>query len=209
MTVYSGLIRYFPNVTIVAFIVLYVWCALLYPGGSYADRMSDGFDWVHNYWCHLMDDTALNGQPNPARPWSIAALGILGAGLLVFFFRFSYSMPGSRWLQVLIRVTATLALISATLISTERHDLMTTLASMFGALALCGVIAMLWMGDKRLYAWWGIVCVVLLGLNNYMYYAGHGIIALPLIQKFTFAIVLAWIWVVNAMSGKTPMRRYE
>jgi hypothetical protein len=202
----GNMIRFVPPVTIVIFAVLYIWCASLYPGGSYVDRSAEGFDWVHNYWCHLMYEQSLNGQPNPARPWSIAALGILLAGILTFFFRFSCRMAGRRVLRLLIRAAVTMSLVCTALISSERHDLMTTLASVFGALALLGTIAMLWQNRNYSFTWWGILCIILLGLNNYMYHTGHGIIALPLVQKFTFVVVLVWVWKVNDLVEQRPGR---
>jgi len=43
----------------------------------------------------------------------------------------------------------------------------------------------------------GLICIMLLGMNNYIYYTQQFIDALPFIQKITFAFVLIWIIGLN------------
>lgn len=47
------------------------------------------------------------------------------------------------------------------------------------------------------YQWTGTIHLILLGLNNYIYYTPHGLSYLPLLQKLTFVIVLWWIVGLN------------
>ncbi|HEV7621655.1 MAG TPA: hypothetical protein VGO09_07980, partial [Flavisolibacter sp.] len=44
-----------------AFIILYIIATIYYPGGSQANNVSKGFSWVHNYWCNLLNEKAING----------------------------------------------------------------------------------------------------------------------------------------------------
>jgi len=64
----KDLLTLLPTFGILIFCGLFVYAASLYPGGSQADINSDGFNWVHNFWCNLMLENALNGRENPARP---------------------------------------------------------------------------------------------------------------------------------------------
>jgi len=57
--------------------------------GSQADSNSIGYDWIHNYWCDLLSEKATNGQPNPARPFSITRMAVLCLSLAVFFAKFA------------------------------------------------------------------------------------------------------------------------
>jgi hypothetical protein len=43
----------------------------------------------------------------------------------------------------------------------------------------------------------GVVCVLLLIINNYIYFSRNFVEVLPLLQKITFAIVLIWIIGLN------------
>lgn len=49
----------FPPTGILIFFMLYVVAALLYPGGSQADKASTGFSWMNNYWCNLLNEKAM------------------------------------------------------------------------------------------------------------------------------------------------------
>jgi len=75
-----------PIIGILLFTLCYLVAALLYPGGSQANKTSIGFTWINNYWCNLLNDTAMNGQPNPARPMAIAGMFFYASRFLSFGF---------------------------------------------------------------------------------------------------------------------------
>ena len=85
----------------------------------------------------------------------------------------------------------------AVLIFTEFHDVMTSLSSLFGLLALVGIFKGLYESRLIRFIWAGVFCGVLMGLNNYIYYSNDYLYALPLVQKITFAFVLLWIVFLN------------
>ena len=101
-----------------AFVGLYVFAASLYPGGSQANMNSVGFDWFNNYWCNLMNEKAMNGLENPARPIAITAMIILCASLLLFFIQFAKHYVKNRTWKMIIQILGTLSMISAALIFT-------------------------------------------------------------------------------------------
>ena len=72
----------------VLFVVLYIIAAVLYPGGSQVDKNSVGFSWLNNYWCNLLNENAINGQHNPAKPVALAGMFILCLTLTFFGFYF-------------------------------------------------------------------------------------------------------------------------
>jgi hypothetical protein len=53
-----------PAAGSVVFALMYFIATLLYPGGSQADKAAIGFSWLHNYWCNLMNENGINGEPN-------------------------------------------------------------------------------------------------------------------------------------------------
>lgn len=194
---YRNISGILPTIGILIFIGLFVSSANLYPGGSQANPNSVGFDWINNYWCNLMNEKAMNGQKNPARTYAIIAMVILCASLALFFVQFAQKFAKNRFWKHVIKIFGISTMAFAILIFTKYHDLLTTISSIFGAFVVIGIIWEVYRSNLNLFKIGGIVCVILLGLNNYIYYSGNGIDYLPLIQKITFGIVLIWIIGLN------------
>lgn len=179
------------------FVGLYVYSANLYPGGSQANPNSVGFDWINNYWCNLMNENGMNGQINPARTYAITAMVILCTSLALFFVQFAQKFAKNRFWKPAIKIFGILTMAFAILIFTKYHDLMTIISSIFGVFVGIGIIWEVYTSHLNVFKIGGIVCVILLGLNNYIYYSGNGIDYLPFIQKITFTTVLIWISGLN------------
>lgn len=83
--------------------------------------------------------------------------------------------------------------ITLLLFTNINHDLITNLASSFGAIATIGTFTGLyknkWFG---LFAF-GLLNILFAGLNNLCYYDKELIVYLPVIQKITFATFLIWV----------------
>lgn len=190
---YNGIFHHIPLSGIAIFFGLYLYATTLYPGGSQADLHSVGFDWVHNYLCNLMNDNGMNGQPNAARPYAILAMVILCISLLVFFIQFANTFASHKLWRKLMIVSAVTSMACATLIFTPYHDQMTIVSSIFGLVVVSGIIMAMYKSDLGAYKVSGIVCILLLGVNNCIYYTGQYIHILPLLQKITFVVVFIWI----------------
>lgn len=192
-----NLIRILPTIGILIFVGLYIYSSLLYPGGSQADLNTIGFDWINNYWCNLLNEKAMNGQINPSRPFAISAMIILCLSLMLFFIQFSRKLVTNRFWKITIQISGVMSMLFAILIFTEYHDLMTTLSSIFGVFVVIGIIWEVYKSKMYVFKWSGILCIVLLTANNYIYYSEQRIEYLPLIQKITFVVVLIWIVGLN------------
>ncbi len=139
----------------------------------------------------------MNGVENPARPFAITAMIILCSSLTVFFFLFAtYFVRNNTW-KAIIKIFGALSMISAVFIFTKYHDIMTTISSVFGMLVVIGIIRTIYKSKLTTYKISGIVCIILLGINNLIYYSENYIQHLPLIQKITFVLVLTWIVGLN------------
>lgn len=182
----------------VLFVILYFVATCFYPGGSQVDKNAVGFSWVNNYWCNLLNATAINGEPNPAQPIAITGMFILCITLSCFWYLFpSYVQVGTK-LKYTIQLSGLLSMTMALFLYTDlNHDLITNGASLFGLIATVGTFIGLyhtrWFG---LFAF-GIVNILLVGLNNYVYYTKGLIIYLPVIQKISFATFLIWICCID------------
>jgi hypothetical protein len=182
----------------IVFVLLYIVATLLYPGGSQVNKNSIGFSWTNNYWCNLLNDNAINGQHNPAKPVAITGMFVLCLTLSFFWFLFPRYIKLNRNLKLAIQFSGTIAMTIAFFLFTNiNHDLVINLAAIFGAIATIGTFIALyktkWFGLFR----FGLLNILLVGLNNYVYYTKGLIIYLPVIQKISFATFLIWICCIN------------
>lgn len=190
------------------FIILYFIATLLYPGGSIVDENSIGFSWTNNYWCNLLNQQAINGENNPARSIALAAMFILCLTLSLFWFIIPKYILTNKKLMLAIQVCGILAMTTAFLLLTNiNHDLAINIACSFGVTATAGTLIGLyntkWYG---LFAF-GILNILLVGLNNYVYRTGGLIVYLPVVQKITFILFLAWIFTINIKAYRKQNKR--
>ena len=199
-----------PIFGIVVFVVLYVIATQLYPGGSQFDKNSIGFSWRNNYWCNLLNENAINGHHNPAKPIAMAGMFILCLTLSFFWFLFPRHNNLDKKLKLAIQISGTVAMAIAFFLFTNiNHDLVTNLAAIFGAIATFGTFIGLyktkWFG---LFAF-GLINIILVGLNNYVYYTKGLIIYLPVIQKISFATFLIWICCIDIKLYRQQVERQQ
>ena len=137
-----------------------------------------------------MNEQGMNGIQNPARPFAISAMLILCSSLTLFFIQFSKQLEENRNWKWIIQTLGTISMISAVLIFTKYHDIMTTISSIFGVFVVIGIIRTIYNSYLTVFKISGVACVLLLGINNLIYYSENYIEHLPLIQKITFVLFL-------------------
>jgi hypothetical protein len=187
-----------PLFGILIFVALYVTATYFYPGGSQFDHQSAGFSWMQNYWCNLLNDTAINGQANHAKPIASAGMAVLCVSLSLFWIIFPRFLDAGKYAGPMISISGILAMFSATLLlSAYDHDAITNLASAFGVLALMGTLFVLYRNGWHALFRFGIVNLLLVGLNNILYYNPRLIVYLPVVQKISFSAILLWICCID------------
>jgi hypothetical protein len=187
----------------IIFIALYITAALLYPGGSQADKQAQGFSWLNNYWCNLLNEKAINGTVNPARPFALTGMLVLCTTLSLFWFNFPGFAHFKNPAKIIYQLSGLLSMFSAMMLFSRFHDLATNVAGAFGVIALVGTFAGL-----RRFQWnklfvFGIFNLLLVVLNNYLYYHSDLIYLLPVVQKISFASFLCWICCISVMLYRT------
>lgn len=185
-----------PTIGIGLFSLLYAVATRYYPGGSQVAKNSVGFSWIQNYWCNLLNETALNGQPNQARPTALTAMFVLAVALALFWWRF----PRQAGLSVVggwvVRISGVVSMVLGLFIFTDFHDVLITVASICGLVAVVGTfVGLQKLGWQDLIAL-GIVNLLLVALNNLLYY-GDLRFYLPVVQKITFLLFLLWITLID------------
>lgn len=182
---------------VLAFVCLYIIATLYYPGGSQVDVNEKGFSWLNNYWCNLLNDNAINGQHNPAKPIAMAAMLVLCFTLANFWYNFPRRMQFKKSSRLAVQISGVVAMVVAMFLFTNLHDWVINIASLFALIAIIGTFVGLykqkWLGLFRL----GIFNLLLVALNNILYY-GNGLrLYLPLVQKITFLFFLIWICLID------------
>lgn len=144
-----------------------------------------------------MNITGMNGQPNTARPFAITAMVVLCLSLTLFFVQFANQIAQNKFWKFVITFFGSLTMLFSVFIFTEYHDLMIILSSIFGAFVVLGIIWEVFKSGLIFIKYGGIICVLLLAINNLIYFTEKGISALALIQKVTFGFVLLWVICLN------------
>lgn len=188
----KDLLRLLPTFGILIFIGIYVYSTSLYPGGSQWDATSVGFDWKQNFWCNLMSEYALNGLENPARPVALLGMIILCSSMTLFFFQFANYFEKNRNWNMTIKIAGALAMFSAVFIFTRFHDIMTTILSVCGVIGIIGIVRALHKNKMTFYKVSGIICMLLIGIINLLYFNEDLIKYLPLVQLMGFILILSW-----------------
>ena len=191
------------------FIVLYIIAAYLYPGGSETDKASVGFSWTNNYWCNLLHQNAINGQPNSAKPFAISGMLILGFALSTFWLVFPEQLIAKKYFRLVIQISGIAAMLSSFFLLTNiNHDTIVNISSSLGFIATIGTLVCLyqtkWYG---LFAF-GLFNIVLACLNNYLYNAKGMMIYLPVVQKISFLSFLVWICFINLNLYQRPLKAF-
>jgi len=190
-----------PLVGSLLFIILYIIAALLYPGGSAIDKSAIGYSWTDNYWCNLLNEKAINGQNNIARPVAVTAMFILGLSLFIFWILFPVFIKLGKYHRFLIQVSGAVSMLTSFLLLTRiDHDLAVNTSSAFGLIAMTGTLIALYQlkcpperhsrSGKWLFAM-GLFDLLLVALNNYLYHSSE-MMYLPIVQKISFLSFLIW-----------------
>ena len=180
------------------FIVLYVIAAFLYPGGSETDKTSIGFSWTHNYWCNLLHENAINGQPNTAKPFAMTGMLILCLALSTFWLVFPQYVIAGKNLKITIQISGIASMLSSFFLLTNiNHDLIVNVASSLGLVATIGTLICLYKVKWFGLFIFGLFNILLVGLNNYLYNTTGMMIYLPSAQKISFLSFLVWICLIN------------
>ena len=180
------------------FVILYFVATLFYPGGLQVDKNSIGFSWKNNYWCNLLNETAINGQLNPAKPIALVGMFVLCFTFSFFWFIFPITINSNKNLKLAIQVSGILAMTVAFFLFTNiNHDLVTNLSSSFGAIAIIGTFIGLYKQKWFRLFGFGLLNILLVVLNNLCYYNKALIIYLPVIQKISFATFLVWVCCIS------------
>jgi hypothetical protein len=182
-------------------ILLLIISTFFYPGGSQIDKNAIGFDWGNNYLCNLFNEKAVNGFDNSAKWPAIVGMFFLCSSFAAFFIRFSKKISTKKDAHI-IQYSGVGAMICAFFLVTSYHDVMTIFASTFGLLSLFYIIVFTFKSKLTFLKYWGVFCLIILYLNNYIYYTQNGLVWLPILQKISLLALIIWLLGLEYMATK-------
>jgi hypothetical protein len=182
-----------PMIGILVFALLYIIATTLYPGGNQANANAIGFSWLHNYWCNLLNEKAINGAVNTARPVALIAMMALCIALASFWYLLATALPFSPLQKKLLLGSGISSAIAGIFIFTPWHDAFINISGIMAIVAFVLLMLALYKNKWRGLFYTGIFSLVLILLNNYIYYTKNGLMYLPVVQKITFLIFLGWL----------------
>ncbi len=196
-----------PMVSILLFGIAYLVAASKYPGGSNFDSHSTGYSFKLNYWCELLAETGKNGLPNPSRIIALGGMLMLSCGLAVFWWLAPAMLNLAPAYRKTVQLFGMASMLLAIFIFTKWHDHIINIAGGLGLVALTGLLVSLFRDKHYGLLLGGAVCAAIILTNSYIYYSGHFIRYLPIVQKLGFMLVLAWVFVINMMLYQTLRNR--
>ncbi len=186
-----------PSFGIFAYMLLYLIATLLYPGGNQLDKNEKGFSWTQNYWCNLLNEYAMNGQLNTARPIAMVAMFVLCITLVYFWYIFPGQVGfGKNW-RIAMKLSGVIGMLIGMFIFTDLHDSIINIAGICAFAAVIGTFMGVYKLKWRKLFTMGVFNIILVALNNVLYYGNDLKMYLPTVQKVTFLSFLLWIGLIN------------
>jgi len=176
--------RYLVLIGVIISMSLLTTATFVYPGGSFFDKESSGFDWTTNFISNLFLAKALNGLENPSKIWADTGMIVLSVSFAVFFINFSKKIPLKSAANI-IKYLGTGSMFLFFLIVTSLHDLMVTVSSTMILISFFYITVFILKSKLKMFKFSSIFCLLLLYYSLYLYGTGKWD-WLPIIQKITF-----------------------
>ncbi len=191
-----------PLAGMLLFVLFYIVAAIHYPGGSYAAPDSPVFSIQHNYLCDLLDYIAINGQLNNARIYAMIAMGFLCFSLILLWGFLPKLFDVTKTVHVATSFFGILSMVITMFLGSGIHDLIVRIAGFCGVIAVLLTFRELIRSKYRGLLIFGLICLILLIANYYIYETGILIKWLPMIQKVTFLSWISWFVTLNILLVK-------
>lgn len=192
-----------PAISILLYPLVYVYAAILYPGGSNFNQNSIGYQFQLNYWCELLAPVAKNGSPNPAQYIAMGGMIMLSLGLALLWWWLPAMLSLNNTGKRLVQISGIASMILVNFIFTQWHDAIINISGALGLIALSGLMLSLYRNKNSSMLIGSVICLLSFAANNYIYHTNNYIEALPAVQKISFALVLGWLLALNILLYKT------
>jgi hypothetical protein len=190
----------------IATLLLFV-ATIYYPGGSYLDADSTGFNWQHNYFSNLFTPKAVNGLDNSAQPWAIIGMVFLTISLGGFFVRFSNKMAEKSTTNV-IKYSGLAAMIATFFTITPLHDLMIRISCVFTMICYFYITVFVFKSKLTFLKILSFICLLMLYATAYIYFTSSYLEILPIMQKVSFLVNIIWVLCLEYFTTKADFEGF-
>jgi len=153
----------------------------IYPGGTYQDKNSIGFDWTENYISNLFEARALNGSHNSSRIWAYFGMLVYSISCAIFFVNMSNKIPG-KYIKRIIKFVGILTMSFTFLIITPLHDIMVIISSFLFWNCIGVITVFIFMTKLHFFKIYSIICLLIFFSTGYIYTSSNWNL-LPIVQK--------------------------
>lgn len=177
-----------------------------YPGGTYENVNSEGYDWANNYISNLLRPLAVNGTENAARPYAILGVLFLTASFGVFFVKFSNRIK-IKSASLVIKYLGILATILGFItVVPSMHDIMVTASSILTLLIFFYITVMVIKSKLSLMKVLSIIFLLTFYFGAYMYFTRSYLEYMPTMQKIIFLMKIVWVLSLQYLTRKEDFR---
>lgn len=162
-------------------LVLFTIAILIYPGGTYQDKNSIGFDWTKNYFSNLFEAKALNGYNKASRTWACFGVFFYSISCAIFFVNMSKKIPEKKSANV-IKYAGILTMPLTFLIVTPLLNLMLTVSNIFFWTCIGWITAFILKTRLHFLKLYSIICLLIFFYAIYIHASSNWDV-LPIIQK--------------------------
>jgi hypothetical protein len=153
----------------------------IYPGGTYQDKSSVGFDWTKNYISNLFEAKALNGSQNSSRVWAFFGMFFYSISCAIFFVNMSNKIP-EKVFKSIIKYLGILIMPFTFLIITPLHNLMLNISSFLFWNCIGAITVFIFMTKLHFFKIYNIICLLIFFYAVYIHASSNWDL-LPIIQK--------------------------
>jgi hypothetical protein len=174
-------------------VLLLIISTIYYPGGTYENVNSEGYDWTNNYISNLLRPLAVNGEENTARPFAIFGVLFLTASFGLFFVNFS-SRIKIRSASLVIKYLGVIATVLGFItVIPSMHDIMVTMSSILTLLIFFYITVMVIKSRLNLMKIMSIAFLLTFYFGAYMYFTRSFLEYMPIMQKIIFMMKVIWV----------------
>lgn len=194
--------KYSILIGIITGILMLIIATFNYPGGTYENVNSEGYDWANNYISNLLRPLAVNGAENTARPFAILGVLFLTASFGVFFVNFSNRIK-IKSASIVIKYLGVLATILGFItVFPSMHDIMVMMSSILTLLIFFYITIMVIKSKLTLMKIMSVVFLLTFYFGAYMYFSRSFLEYLPIMQKIIFLMKIVWVLSLEYLTRK-------
>lgn len=183
-------------------VLLLIISTIYYPGGTYENINSEGYDWANNYISNLLSPLAVNGEKNTSRPFAFFGVLFLTTSFGLFFVKFSNKIK-IRSASLVIKYLGILATVFGfVIVIPSMHDIMVTLSSILTLLIFFYITVMVIKSKLTVMKIMSIVFLLTFYFGAYMYFSRFQLEYMPIMQKIIFVMKITWVLSLEYLTRK-------